>query len=142
MNERDNNRDDGDSRTEAEEQSDTAFEAKAKALFAESVAQLDAATLSRLNRGRQEAIAELSKRRRSAVRWTTLVPAAGVAAAAVVAVVVWQGAPTTPDAPPPVADLEILLDEDGLEMLEDIEFYTWLSIDETALDSDQDADVS
>jgi hypothetical protein len=66
------------------------------------------------------------------------VPAGGVAAAAVLAVVVWQGVPVEHSAPAAnsVADFEIMLSEDSLDMLEDLEFYSW--IDTANLDSGSD----
>ena len=101
--------------------------AQAKELFDDSVERLDAATLSRLNQGRQKALEELDSARPIG-RWARWVPATGVAAAAVVAVVVWQAVP--PDDPAAAAtnytDFEILLSEDSLEMLEDLEFYSWI----------------
>ena len=65
-------------------------------------------------------------------------PAGGLAAAAVVAVVVWQGATVEHSAPAAgsAADFEIMLSEDSLDMLEDLEFYSW--IDTANLDSDSD----
>jgi hypothetical protein len=100
---------------------------QAKDLFDESVGQLDAATLSRLNRGRHVALAEL-ERTKPGGHWARWVPATGVAAAAVVAVVVWQGVPVEGPLPAttPVTDFEILIGEDSLEMLEDLEFYSWI----------------
>jgi len=100
---------------------------QAKELFDDSVERLDAATLSRLNRGRQEALAELD--RTSPVgQWVRWMPATGVAAAAVIAVVVWQGVPTEGPLPETgsVTDFEILIGDDSLEMLEDLEFYSWI----------------
>ena len=101
--------------------------AQAKALFDDSVERLDAETLSRLNRGRQRALQEIDAAR-PAGQWARWVPAGGLAAAAVVAVVVWQGAPVEHSAPEAgaLADFEILLSEDSLEMLEDLEFYSWM----------------
>jgi hypothetical protein len=101
--------------------------AQAKALFDDSVEQLDAATLSRLNRGRQKALQEIDAAG-PAGQWARWVPAGGLAAAAVVAVVLWQGAPVEHSAPAAgsVTDFEILLSEDNLEMLEDLEFYSWM----------------
>ena len=65
-------------------------------------------------------------------------PAGGLAAAAVVAVVVWQGAPVEHGAPAAgtATDFEIMLSEDSLEMLEDLEFYSWM--DMASLDTDGD----
>ncbi len=103
---------------------DRQFAEKAKQLFDESVDGIDAATLSRLNRGRHEALAQLD-RSRAPGHWLRWAPAAGVAAAAVVAVMVMQGpAPVGIDAPPTTAtDFEILLDEGDIEMFEDLEFF-------------------
>ena len=55
---------------------------QAKALFDESVERLDAATLSRLNQGRQKALQEIDSAR-PALQWARWVPAGGLAAAAV-----------------------------------------------------------
>lgn len=106
-----------------------AFAEKAKQRFDESVQRLDGATQSRLNQSRHAALAELSGGRPVWMQWA---PATGVAAAAVLAVVIWTGTPGTDDlADPAVAnDMEILLTEDSLEMLEDLEFYSWIDLDE------------
>ena len=72
--------------------------ARAKTLFDDSVEQLDAATLSRLNQGRQKALQEIDAAG-PAGEWARWVPAGGLAAAAVVVVVLWQGAPVEHSAP-------------------------------------------
>ena len=110
---------------------DRAFADKAKQLFDESVAGLDAATRSRLNRGRQAALAELRSFRPVWVQWA---PAAGVAAAAVFAVVLWTGMPPVDELTPEASasDFEILLTQDSFEMLQDLEFYSWIDLDEEA----------
>ena len=107
------------------------FARQAKARFDDSVERLDAETLSKLNQGRQKALAELDGNR-SYGQWSRWVPATGVAAAAVVAVVVWQGNVTETTAPAPgeMTDFEILLGEDSLEMIEDLEFYSWIGVAE------------
>ena len=108
---------------------ESAFLESAKGHFDESVTGLDAETQSRLNRGRQAALAELNTARPV---WGQWVPAAGVAAAAVVAVVMWTGNPIPEEAAVPsvATDMEILLTEDSLEMLEDLEFYSWIDLEE------------
>ena len=108
--------------------SDEAFNKQAKAGFDESVEQLDAATLSRLNRARHAALAEIQQPTRQWSRW---LPASGVAAAVLVAVIVMPN-PAGLDEPLPAAgaDLELRLGEDSLEMLEDLEFYSWLDVAE------------
>lgn len=105
------------------------FAKRAKRHFDQSVANLDGETRSRLNRGRQAALAEIASGGRT---WTQWAPAAGVAAAAVVAVVMWTGNPPTDELTPlsASADIEILLTEDSFEMLEDLEFYSWIELDE------------
>ena len=117
--------------TEHDEQTDR----RAKALFDESVDALDAATLSRLNRGRQRALAALDTRPNPWLRW---VPAAGMATAALLAVMVLLPGPVQPPAgalPQSVTDMEILLGEDEFEMFEDLEFYTWMDL------ADENGDV-
>jgi len=110
---------------------DEAFADKAKQLFDESVEGLDGETRSRLNRGRQAALNELTAGRSVWVQWA---PAAGVAAAAVVAIVLWTGNPPVDELTPEASatDFEILLAEDSFEMLEDLEFYSWIDLDEDA----------
>ena len=107
---------------------DDAFAEKARQLFGESVDSLDGATRSKLNRGRQAALAELQTGGR---RWAQWAPVGGVAVAAVAAVIMWTGSPEIGDlATPEVAsDMEILLTEDSLEMLEDLEFYSWIEFE-------------
>lgn len=110
---------------------------QAKALFDDSVERLDAATLSRLNQGRQKALQEI-RDTGSAGEWARWVPAGGLAAAAVVAVALWQGAPVEHSAPAAgtATDFEIMLSEDSLDMLEELEFYSW--IDTASLDPEGD----
>lgn len=110
---------------------------QAKELFDDSVERLDAATLSRLNQGRQQALQEI-RATGTAGQWARWVPAGGLAAAAVVAVVVWQGMPVENSAPAAgtATDFEIMLSEDSLDMLEDLEFYSW--IDTAGLETNGD----
>jgi hypothetical protein len=111
-----------------DEISDDEVAAQAKRRFDESVARIDGATQSRLTRARHSALAEAGSVRPAWHQWA---PAAGVAAAAVVAVVIWTGNPAEQGMDSPeVADIEILLTEDSLEMLEDLEFYSWIDLEE------------
>lgn len=105
--------------------SDEQFSKKAKTAFDASVDALDAETLSRLNRGRQQALEALDQPR---WRLSTWAPATGVAAAVLVAVVLLQSpvGMDTAELPSAVADMEILLGEDSIDMLEELEFYSWL----------------
>ena len=109
----------------------TELERRAKGAFDESVSAIDAATLSRLTQARHRALQELDAGRRWPWRVVRDFRLAGaLAATALVAVLlVWRGQ-WVPDAgleAPPVADLDILLGDEPLEMLdEDLEFYAWL----------------
>lgn len=109
---------------------------QAKELFDDSVDRLDAATLSRLNQGRHQALAELREPRGFAT-WGRWLPATGVAAAAIVTVLVMRG-PASVDAVEETvtaSDFEMLLEEDGIEMFEDLEFFALLdAVDEQASD--------
>jgi len=88
--------------------------------------------LSRLNQGRHRALAEL-QRPGAVVRWGRWIPAAGVAAAAVVTVIVMRGPAgvDVTETPVTASDFEMLLEADGLEMFEDLEFYTLLDAVDT-----------
>jgi len=106
---------------------------QAKATFDASVDRLDAATLSRLNRGRQAALDEIGRRDRDWMRW---MPAAGVAAAVVLAVFTMRGPAEVDVMTAPATDLEILLSEESIEMLEELEFYSWLDTEDLEGDGD------
>jgi hypothetical protein len=113
---------------------------RAKALFDESVRELDAETLSRLNRSRQNALAEL-KPGATGLSWLRWTPVGAVAAAAVAAVVVWRAGDLEQLPPDAASDFEMLLAGEELELLEDLEFYRWLALDETAEEPGADDDV-
>lgn len=102
--------------------SDEKLEQTAKRLFDESVDGLDAATLSRLNRGRQAALEAAGSGR---PQWLLWAPATGIAAAAVVAAVMLNQ-PAAVEIDASVADLDIILGDESIEMIEELEFYAWL----------------
>ena len=105
-------------------ESNDKFAKQAKALFDESVENLDAATLSKLNRGRHAAL-EASGKHRSV--WLWWAPALGVTAAITVAVMMAVPRPDAVEAVP-AGDMDILLGEESIEMLEDLEFYAWMEL--------------
>jgi len=106
------------------------FSAAAKKVFDDSVDGLDAATLSRLNRGRQAALQAAG---RSDKRWSHWMPATGVAAALMIAIVMMRGPGAIDVIEAPVNDFEILMSEEDIDLFEELEFYSWLdSIDEGA----------
>ncbi len=110
---------------------------RAKKLFDRTVDGLDASTLSRLNRGRQAALAESQRGHRLWLGW---VPVTGIAAAALVAVVVMRGPLDVDgiDAFVAASDMEILLGEESIDMLEDLEFYSLLDM----VEQEENGDVS
>ncbi|HEY4367921.1 MAG TPA: hypothetical protein VGN07_11870 [Steroidobacteraceae bacterium] len=113
---------------------DDGIEKRSKALLDESIEHLDGRTLSRLTRARHAALDEAQRARHASLRrWW--VPATGLAATAVLAVMIGQG--RREPVASPVADgsllddFEIVADADNLDMLEDVEFYSWLPEDPT-----------
>ena len=106
--------------------SDEQFAQEAKVLFDTSVDELDAATLSTLNQGRHRALEEAQSQRADWMRWA---PAAGVAAAVLIGVMVTLPGPGQVEVMPAAgADMEILLGEDSIEMYEELEFYSWMDV--------------
>jgi hypothetical protein len=106
------------------------FSRRAKDAFDDSVNSLDAATLSRLNRGRQAALQAVSQPDKT---WSHWVPATGIAAALMVAVVMTRGPGAIDVIEAPVSDFEILMSEEDIALFEDLEFYSWLdSLEEEA----------
>ena len=104
---------------------------RARDLFDQSVEELDAATLSRLNRARHEALDETGVGR-PGVRWLPWMPVGAAAAAAALAVLIVNGG--GPDIVPVetdrAADLEIILEGEEFEMLEELEFYSWIDLED------------
>lgn len=100
---------------------------QAKALLDESAHELDAATLSRLNRARQIALAQ---RRKAASRW--FIPAGLASACALLlAVTVWHGRAGVPHGQGDVTALAANADEadtvaDDDDFYADMDFYAWL----------------
>jgi hypothetical protein len=100
---------------------------RAKALLDDSADNLDAATLSRLNRARQAALAT---RRKGPSRWAWSAALAG-AAAAVFALAIGlnqrAGAPpSTPVSSLQAGDIDVLTSDDDLDLAENLDFYAWL----------------
>jgi negative regulator of sigma E activity len=103
---------------------DEAFVRRVKAALDEGNEHLDARVRSRLRQARHAALAQVQPRPAFWVRqW---VPAAGLAAAAVLAVLVWPQAPSVQPQDEALSDLEIVLAEENLDLLEDLDFYEWV----------------
>jgi len=115
------------------------FEARTRALFADSVERMDARTRSRLNQARHAAIEELRAQRAHPWRREWM-PLGGATAAAIVGVWISMnlGGPSEPNADPrsiPLEDFELVAETASLELLQDVEFYAWIA-DQDAGESD------
>jgi hypothetical protein len=120
------------------------IERRARAAFDASVSDLDAETLSRLNRSRQQALAAAGGSRWSVGRsfWSTWIPAGAVAAAAVLVAVLVLRTPVPSESTAPVVAAEgapeqtldplvVLAAGDDLELAveADLEFYAWVDLE-------------
>jgi hypothetical protein len=113
------------------------FERNARTVLEESVRRIDGRTRSRLNQARQAAVDAAAAPRHSFWRSFTLMPAAGVAAAVLVAVLLWPHHLGTElpllEAPHSVAehagveDIDLLADGEAMALMEgeDGSFYEW-----------------
>ncbi len=117
------------------------LETRSRALFDASVAAIDMRVQSRLNVARHAALDAAAGNRRFRLRLPMVSAAAGMAAAALIAVALWSSWP--PGAPPaPIGtgngrtgleDLDIVAASgsgsgDALDMMrDDVEFYAWVA---------------
>ena len=122
----------------------TNFERNARTVLEAGVTRIDARTRSRLTQARHAALAAAEGRRRPWWRSLTLMPAAGaVAAALLVAVVLWHREPVSRAAPDEaraaaVEDMDLLADSDALDLMEgwDGSFYEWAAAQSEAGESE------
>ena len=132
-------------REHPDDRDDAELERHARNVFKASVDDLDAATLSRLNRSRQQALDAAAGRKHAGWRWTAWAPV-GALAASVLAAVLLLRSPSQTGAPAQVAATPTNVDvpQDPLELLTagedldlateaDLEFYAWVEL-ETADD--------
>jgi len=109
------------------------FERQVRMVLEDSVMRVDGRIRSRLNQARHAAIAEAASRRTVYWRRFMLMPAAGaVAAAVLVAFVLWPHAPKSAlplaEGHATVEDLDLMADGDALELVSeesDGAFYEW-----------------
>jgi hypothetical protein len=109
------------------------LEAQAVTLLSESVTRVDGRIRSRLNQARQAAVAEAGKGRKWFSGSYFLMPTAGAAAAAaLVALVLWQHHPqgtssVSTEGQLAAEDLDLIADGDGLDLVQDADgsFYEW-----------------
>ena len=124
-----------------DDRDDAELERQVRNVFKASVDDLDAATLSRLHRSRQQALDAAAGRKHAGWRWTAWAPAGALAAS-----VLLLRAPSENGAPAQVAatagsadaqqdPLELLAAGEDLELATeaDLEFYAWVEL-ETADD--------
>ena len=113
------------------EQESSAFVERTRAVLAESVTRIDARTRSRLNQARHAALERAAKPRRA---WLTLglMPTGAVAAAVLVALVLFNHAPqqmlpSGEGSQPTFEVLDLLADQEALSLMEDEDhsFYEW-----------------
>jgi len=113
------------------------FERRSKALFDASVDDLSGSVRARLTRARHRAVAAAGSTRAQAVRrfW---MPATGVGAAALaVLLIAMPGARRERTLPAPIAsadDMAMLLNSEDLDMIENMDFYSWMD-SEAAMDA-------
>jgi hypothetical protein len=111
-------------------------------LLDESADALDASTLSRLNRARQHALDARHKTRRTRFFFAsanTGAVLAGFAVAAIVALL-WIAVPPQLSPSPQLAqqyeDIDLLTSDADLELLEDMEFISWLVDEDPSMNTE------
>ena len=121
-------------RTEAPTEAMAAeFEHRARALLEDSVLRIDGRVRSRLNQARHAAVEEASRRPSFWRRFSLMPAASAVAAAVLVAFVLWphshQGDSIIESGHGTVEDLDLLADGDALDLVSDETdggaFYEW-----------------
>jgi hypothetical protein len=117
---------------------------RARRLFAESVRGLDRQTRAGLAEARAKAVEAAGSRGFSWLQPSSLVPVGAVAAAALMVAVIWQSPESTLGLSQPTAlgDLDILLEGEGFDLFEDLEFYAWLLEQPELMEGDESADGS
>jgi hypothetical protein len=115
-------------RNDHEGSANTSFEEHTKALFDESVGNIDGRTRSALSHARHAAMAEAEQSRRTG--WQIWGPLSGVAAAAFVLFVMLAPLRMTQEsaevAMTPFDDFDIVAEADNIELMKDLDFYVWL----------------
>lgn len=114
----------------AQDNNTEAFERRARELLESSTERLEGRVRSRLTQARFAALEE-ARRARRWLGWRTWIPAGALAGAAALAIVLWSGHPEPPtaalDARNSLDDLEIVAGGENFELLENLDFYEWVS---------------
>jgi hypothetical protein len=128
-----------DNKTEST--SETLLETRAQQVLHASVTHLDARTLSRLTRARHTALEQLPRRRVQLLR-RTFIPVGSAIAAGLVAVVLWIGPMHSHNRPSPEfapEDMEIITDEEDLDLMGELDFYSWVGSQSELADQGRDS---
>jgi hypothetical protein len=124
-----------------DDRDDAELERRARTAFRASIDELDAATLSRLNRARQQALAVADARSRAGWRWSVWAPVGALAAGLLAAVLLLrspsetgvpaQVAATTAGADVPQDPIELLTAGEDLDLATeaDLDFYAWFELE-------------
>lgn len=110
---------------------ESALAERVSALLDKDLARLDGRVAGRLAAARQAAVRRVPARARTGLRpfW---VPAGAVAVAVLAAVVLLRVPPASDPGQEALFDLEVLSANEQLEMLENLDFYLWLSSNDQA----------
>jgi hypothetical protein len=89
---------------------------------------------SRLTQARSAAV-EAARSSRGVVGWRTWAPAGALAGAAALAIFLWNGAPQSPGTSTSAVhssleDLDIMITDESFELLEELEFYEWVALED------------
>lgn len=105
------------------------FEARTRALFEDSVANLDGRARSRLNQARQAALqtVRVSRAPLGIRAWAPLGGAAAIATLAVWMTLGQSGREGGLENGVPFDELELVADAPSFDLLEDVEFYAWIA---------------
>ncbi len=111
--------------------SEQEFLKRAKKTLDDSVSELDKETLEQLRFARQQAVQLHANRQPKTRGWDYRIPAA-VAATLIVAVLVttlWGGSNQIPSE---FEDLDLLVSNENIEFYENLDFYSWLTEQDSA----------
>ena len=98
----------------------------------QSIEHLDAATLSRLNRARHNALA-VEQRRGAGLPWLTAGALAAIAVAVLASLMLTSPDTLTSDMPiASIEDAEFIVASEDIEMLEDLDFVSWMVAQDNA----------
>ena len=108
---------------------ETEFTENVKQALDDQAEQLDSMTLRRLSQARIQAVESVERRHK---HYWKPVTAFAFSLLLVLAVVLWPQQQGLNEFTSTVEDLDLLVADDSLQLYEELEFYQWLLVDETA----------